>query len=572
MNPIVKTQVEDFAARNSVQSFSVSDQFEIYSIYAIINGELKETVDPFSIHLKGSEFGVDGACVIVQGQACENSDVLSSVVSTKGREDVDFVFIQSKTSEKADYGDISKFLDSVFQFFDGGMEGESDQLDDLITVKEDVFRLSLKRNPSLKCYFATTGSGGISSRIESLINERKEKLKGLSLFREVNIELIGASNLQTSYRSATNSITEKIDFPKNILLPDHECVQEAFIGYIDASQIVRLVTGAGNSERINRTVFFDNVRDFNPNSKINKSILQELKSGDREAFGYRNNGITIVAQDVQRIRDEFTLENYQIVNGCQTSNLLFHQRESLQGVFVPLRLIGSSDPDFVATIIVGTNKQNEVNEEQFLALKPFMKDLEEYFRGRPQAEQLFLERRENQYRGDSIERTRILKPRDAMKSVGAFMLRQPHRSARDYRAILKDFEGKIFEEGHDIRIYHCGCFAGYRYDFLVRNQKIERSRSIHKFYTLYALGIMFGGQKDLLGLKKIVREEVSKKVVEMVLDEERFRGFCVEVSELCEEIVQNLKIDTREQLRDTLRTESFLNSFTKQFLDGRSGD
>jgi hypothetical protein len=47
-----------------------------------------------------------------------------------------------------------------------------------------------------------------------------------------------------------------------------------------------------------------------------------------------NNGVTIIARDLRRTAQKFFIEDYQIVNGCQTSHVLFEQRGSMSdGVF-----------------------------------------------------------------------------------------------------------------------------------------------------------------------------------------------------------------------------------------------
>src|SRR5690606_22393080 len=109
-----------------------------------------------------------------------------------------------------------------------------------------------------------------------------------------------------------------------------------------------------------------------------KSIISELESGGNASFVFKNNGITVVSKNIDRKGDVFSLEDYQIVNGCQTTNILAYIPDQAESIFVPLRLIGCSDTDFVSSVIIGTNRQNEVREDQFWALRPFMKDLEEY--------------------------------------------------------------------------------------------------------------------------------------------------------------------------------------------------
>ena len=159
---------------------------------------------------------------------------------------------------------------------------------------------------------------------------------------------------------------------------------------------------------------------------------------------------------IDRTGDKFKLEDYQIVNGCQTSNIIFDLvygdsapiaaagQDLTQSIQVPFRLIGSKDDDFVSSIIVGTNRQNVVRDEQFWALRPFLKSFEEYCRNLDPEKVIYFERRENQYRNQDIERTRIMQPSIAMKAMAACLLFQPQRAARDYRGILVEYEKSIF--------------------------------------------------------------------------------------------------------------------------------
>ncbi len=68
-----------------------------------------------------------------------------------------------------------------------------------------------------------------------------------------------------------------------------------------------------------RGLFYDNVRDFQGDNPVNKEIDDTLKSDERDLFVLLNNGITIVAESLSKTGDIFTIEDYQIVNGCQTS-------------------------------------------------------------------------------------------------------------------------------------------------------------------------------------------------------------------------------------------------------------
>jgi AIPR protein len=67
---------------------------------------------------------------------------------------------------------------------------------------------------------------------------------------------------------------------------------------------------------------------------------------------------------------KFVIEDYQIVNGCQTSHVLSeHADKADKSVMVPVRLIGTQDETVINTIIRATNRQTEVKEDQFFALQ-----------------------------------------------------------------------------------------------------------------------------------------------------------------------------------------------------------
>lgn len=403
--------------------------------------------------------------------------------------------------------------------------------------------------------------------IEQLISVNKARLSELNIFDEVIIECIGAKVIQDGFRGATNSSTAKLTFQKAVTMPTHDRVDEAYIGYIPASEILGIALGEPDSEgvrRINRSIFYDNVRDFNPDSDINKTIISELKDGDFSSFVFKNNGITVVSRNIDRKGDTFTLEDYQIVNGCQTTNILAHVNENSESIMVPIRLIGCSDPEFVSTVIIGTNRQNEVKEDQFWALLPFMKDLEEYCSSQGADDRIYIERRDNQYRDVSVERTRILKPSDLMKVVAAMFFYQPHRAARDYRVVRKEFSNRIFSESHNVELYHLAGLVLYKFDYLVRTGRIDRSRAIFKFYVFYVLVRKFWRTPDLLDASKKSQKEVLNSINEILVDNDRFILFSEKVAIALEELIYEAKISSREKIRDHIRSESVLLDLVKK--------
>ncbi|MGB3338347.1 MAG: AIPR family protein, partial [Devosia sp.] len=494
---------------------------------------------------------------------------------------IEFIFFQAKTSTSYDYGDISKFFDAVSGFFDGDLRGESSAIDELIGAMEAIYERGVgKRNPKVSCYYVATGNYEQPSKIEKLKANFRIELEEQNIFdpSTISIEIVGARDLQQWYRAATTALEVEIDFPRNVVMPSNEHVEEAYIGYIDAENLLALYVSRDADDEvvgINRAVFFDNIRDYDAKSKINIAIKESVRSDGGAEFVFRNNGITVVSKNIDRTGDRFRLEDFQIVNGCQTSNVIFdlvygdakNENGDLNltaAIQVPFRLIGSKDDEFVSSIIVGTNRQNPVRDEQFWALRPFMKSFEEYCRSLEAEEIIYFERRDNQYRNQDVERTRVMQPSVLMKAVAACLLFQPQRAARDYRGILSEYEKMIFLDDQDVRIYHAVAYLYYRMEFLWRNQRLESGYKTFRYYILAGIGLRLTRAKNVFSMKKSNMANVCDDLIELCKDEESLKRVIAEVVSVVEERLKATGVTTQERIRDTIRSESFAVAFRER--------
>lgn len=375
--------------------------------------------------------------------------------------------------------------------------------------------------------------------------------------------MLGADKLQNFYRSASRSSQAKIEFPKQVSLPKNDKVEQGYIGFIAASEILSMVAvrdDAGEIIGINRFVFFDNVRDYNEKSPLNKKISSTIQDNQGTDFVFRNNGVTVIAKSIHRTADEFRIEDFQIVNGCQTTNIIFENRENLGGVSVPFRLIGTTNDDFISSIIIGTNSQNKINDEQFLALLPFVKNLEEYCQSIDEHLRIFIERRENQYQREFIERARIMQLPVLMKALACTLLNQPNRSARDYKKMYNENKSVILQEDSDVRLYHAIAYLYYRLEFLWRNQRIDSGWKIYRYYIIWAVFTRLTNGINPLSIRKPNQISIiSSAIIELASDEESFKNMVKDVSNTLISIAEKDGLDNREKLRDTIRSDTFFH-------------
>jgi hypothetical protein len=105
---------------------------------------------------------------------------------------------------------------------------------------------------------------------------------------------------------------------------------------------------------------------------VNLKIEETLKSDNPHLFSVLNNGVTIVANEIKISGDKCTLFDFQIVNGCQTSNILYQNRilDTLSNMNIPIKLIATDD-DIKSKITVSTNSQTAVKKEQLSAMLIF---------------------------------------------------------------------------------------------------------------------------------------------------------------------------------------------------------
>jgi len=138
-------------------------------------------------------------------------------------------------------------------------------------------------------------------------------------------------------------------------------------------------------------IYEKNVRRFlGDKRKVNKGIEKTLEHHP-ERFGLYNNGVTIVAEEVERSgEDELTLTNPFIVNGCQTTKSIWSvlQRRLNSGgnapteaqtewqshlaggvVITKIVVVGAEGEELLTETTRYTNSQNAVVEKDFIALE-----------------------------------------------------------------------------------------------------------------------------------------------------------------------------------------------------------
>ncbi len=122
--------------------------------------------------------------------------------------------------------------------------------------------------------------------------------------------------------------------------------------------------------RFDKDLFRKNIRNFLGESKANKAIQRTLKN-EPENFWFYNNGITILCDkaDLNLRERHIRLVNPQVVNGCQTVTSIKKYTGELDGEII-VRIIESSEHDFIQSITLAQNTSNPVKARDFKSNDP----------------------------------------------------------------------------------------------------------------------------------------------------------------------------------------------------------
>jgi hypothetical protein len=316
-------------------------------------------------------------------------------------------------------------------------------------------------------------------------------LEKTNVFSSVEFHPVGADGIRTLYLQARNAIQREFDFVNKAVVPPIANVKEAYIGILPIQQVLAILRD--EEGEITKSIFYDNVRDWQDYNEVNDEIRKTLLSENNPRFALMNNGITIIARGLVQVGNRFTIEDFQIVNGCQTSHVLFDAAKDnalSDSIMVPLRLIVTQDEDVINDIIRATNRQTEVKDEQFFALTEFPKQLEAFFNAFPEGRRLYYERRSRQYDGQAIEKTRVVTQANLTRAFAAMFLSDPHTVSRSYKTIRAKLGDEIFGKNHQPIPYYVAAFALYRLEYLFRSHKIDPQYKPARYHIIYAVRLL----------------------------------------------------------------------------------
>lgn len=521
MHRIVKSHLDNFSTSFGLSDFDESQQFEMFVNYSVLMPKVSTTFELNDVTTGEGDDGIDGVAILIDEELIVSDEDAKSVFkSERKNHDVEVVFTQSKRSDSFDLGDFLKFKASILNFINSD---SYDVADEVQVNANSIFDVCLKNvpkirggKPSITIRYVTTGVYQKPEALELAKNKFEKELKSVGYFSSVDIQFLGRDELTALWVSTYSGIRAQLPIFSNAPLPKIAGIEEAYLVVASAKDVVEnlLISEDGN---LRTQVFEENVRSFLGNDNpVNRAIAETLNDAKASTrFPVMNNGITIVSPDVRVQGNILHLENYQIVNGCQTSNVLYENRKILSdSIMVNLKIIETSNEDVFAELVRATNSQSKIEENQFFSLRPIVKRVEQYFDSfDDQDGRLYFERRDRQFIGRDVPAVRVFSVHTAAKCVAAMFYHRPELAYRYPKQMYELIGEKMFAETNKEIVFYCSSLALYRLHLLVSNGTIPQNMRKFKWHILALIRVIIAGQKmPDINSKKI--EPYCQKIID----------------------------------------------------------
>jgi hypothetical protein len=506
---ILQSYVNNFISSNDLTDIDFDKSFEHYVNYNVVSKLYPRDFDFEDLETGGqNDLGIDGAAIIVNGNIIRNPEEIDFLISRNGYIKVVFALIQSKTSATFNGEQIGNFIFGIKSFFDEKTSiPENEKIANLRSIKDKIYKHSINFDelPELKLFFVTTGTWKEPEPIVGKVKRELRELDERNLFRNAaDVDFYDAERLKATYRELSRKVVKEIPFNVNISLPDMPNslnVKQSLVGCIPAKVYLDLITNEDGE--LSKGLFYDNVRDFQGDNKVNKEIEETLRASIRQSLlPLMNNGVTIISKKVERASTKIKLTDFQIVNGCQTSHVLFENRSLLSAdTYLIVKVIETDDQDVTNQIIRATNRQTEVKDEAFESIKPFHRNLQEFYKAKTELiiPAIYYERRSKEYVGNTkVKPWQIVTLAGQIKAYVATKLSQPQSTHRYFGELLESNREKLFSDSTNLLDYYFSSLLVNRIETAYRRGLV---RHLHKEYRYHIAFVVF----------ELIRSKVSKK-------------------------------------------------------------
>lgn len=561
MNQIIKHLLNDHINEYSISSYEEDMAFEHFINRCIVTKYTTERFDPSDIMTDPGEIGIDGIAIIINDQLVTSLDEAQVILSEQNSKDIKFIFTQAKRSDHFDGAEMSQFTKGVKHFFEKSnvRPKTNDKMETLISIKDYIYSQTINYDyrPTLILRYVCCGIWNANNNLQNTIEQDKLYFKNTSDFESVDYQPYDQNQIITLCKELRRKIQKEFIMEKRMSFSEMPGIKEAYFGLVKCIDIVSMLTD--EQGKLFNNIFEDNVRDFQGYNSVNSEIQATIRDEtEQKRFAVLNNGITIIAREIKTEGDKIRIFDYQIVNGCQTSHVLFENQKHLHPFsYILTKIICVENEDVLDKIVYTSNRQTEVKYEAFASANRFHKMLQEYYNSIDVEYRLFYERRSKQYDLDvNIDKNKIISLATQTKIYLSMFLNEPHSVHRYYGEILDSYKNRIYSNGDYQEPYYTAAYILYLVDLHFKNNRINRNLKSYKYHLCYVIRVLTVGNKISYGNSKDIKK-YADKLLELAKDESAFNR-CLNTACTCVEKC----IASSKDIKDGLLLRS--KEFTKR--------
>jgi hypothetical protein len=560
----VKDLVEDF---DIDKSHNMPKLFEFFCNYCVLSKKYLGRFNPVDITTEEDDASIDGIAILIDGELITTLDDAENIFKSHKRNlFVEFIFTQIKSGESFKKDDISNFSLGLNDFLSLNPSLPNGIYNiKMLEIMKVVFK-NLKKvlnsRPSCSIYYCTSGTYKGEKEIKACFNIIETNVLDLDYFYDVSVQPIGRKEILSYWKDINEKNEAKLKLVEFCGIPKNKDIPQSYVAVVNAKEFVTelLLDSEGN---LKHSVFDENIRSFlgvknEVNSKINNTLESDEK---KHLFSVLNNGITIVAPQLTLTPNskEMDLINYQIINGCQTSNTLVNNIDNLdETVNVVVRFIESPNNDISTDIISATNSQTGILSESFYGLKEKAKLVQHYFNAKNNMADvdtpIYFERRENEYKSNGYYSTQVFDVRELSRIYAACYLNQPHNASRYVKTIFTSTGESLFKIDDNESLYYSSALTYYKYNTLINGKKAYANNyKRYKWHVIQLFQWVVHGKVESVPTNSKRADAYAKKVISILTSKDKKY---IKVFESCHKIIDSIQPPPTD---DQIKRSKFTN-------------
>lgn len=453
--------------------------------------------------------GIDAAYLFVNGELIKED--FEEYSRFKRDAKIEILIIQSKNTNGFGESAIQKLKSSLSILLrldtDYASLGKkyNKKVIDFFQKFNDLYRAVIPRSPSLsiKIYYASKAAD-IHENVLIEKNLLISDIKQIHRTADFSFEFLDANELLKIHRKRPRE-DRSLKLAENPM----SSTGKTLVALVNLYDFYKFIINENGL--LNKYIFESNVRDYQGDTDVNSGISGSLKSDNSLDFWWLNNGVTIIAADLNfGGSKEIVLISPEIVNGLQTSNEIYNyfssqSKESEPAVESRNILVKIVATDSSATrdkIIKATNSQNHIPKAVLKATDPIHRNIEDYLKQFG----IFYDRRKNYYKNAGKKPSEIVSlPYLAQLLMSTIMGRPDTARARPSTLLEEESNiayRTIFDPDAGVEHYKSSILISRKVDEFLKTKDLSPAdKNNIKFYILHDLCVRLARSTNITPTK-----------------------------------------------------------------------